>query len=108
MPGLSQAVGFGLEATASGEPDSDREDTGTEHHSRLTPVEGLTAERGRSMGAPKGGVLESGRAGSACAKALRQRERRGTEGQPVGPEPHEGRVSAWCREDPGLREPQGP
>ena len=49
MPGLSQAVGFGLEATASGEPDSDREDTGTEHHSRLTPVEGLTAERGRAF-----------------------------------------------------------
>lgn len=25
----------------------------------------------------------------------------------MGPEPHEGRVSAWCREDPGHREPPG-
>jgi len=45
--------------------------------------------------------------GSACAKALRQREHRRTEGQLVGPEPHEGRVSAWYREDPGFRQPPG-
>lgn len=64
VPGLSQAVGFGLETTASGEPDQTGRTPGQSTTAGLLQ-EGLTAERGRSMGGPKGGVLKSGRAETA-------------------------------------------
>ena len=51
------------------------------------------------MGHDGGSVPE----GSACAKALRQREHRGTERQPVGLESHEGRGTGWEMQTEGTQ-----